>query len=161
MKTDCEEKCGDSPRIREKECLRTCGFPEFGNKFDFLLDFIRTACVEQCVNSLVKSIGCSLTIGGAKLYIWFAMGAYIATIISYSFEHVVNFITWTRTSRKSAENGSRGEITEQGSPDRQVSDKKFSRSSLVLKKCCNCTVICSRYTILSDCDLMTLFFQKN
>ena len=70
------------------------------------------------------------------MYIWCAMWAYIATIIFYSFEHVVNFITWTRTSRKSAESGSRSvvaevvaEITEQGSTDHQVRDKKISWSA--------------------------------
>ena len=138
-------------------------FGKYFDLFETMPPFMKTDCEEKCGNSLRSrsEIECSLTIGGPKVYIWSAMGAYIATIIFYSSEHVVNFITWTRTSRKSAESGSRSvvaevvaEITEQGSTDHQVRDKKisWSASGPVLKKCCNCTIICSRYTTLSDCD---------
>jgi len=71
--------------------------------------FMKTDCEEKCEST---EDYCSLTIGGPKVYIWLAMAAYIATIVSYSSEHVINFITWNRTSRKNAESGSRGESTE-------------------------------------------------
>ena len=106
---------------------------EFGKYLGFekMPPFMKTDnCEEKCAESERSSdrsfeIECSLTIGGPKVYIWCAMWAYIATIIFYSSEHVVNFITWTRTSRKSAESGSRGAITEQGSTEHQVRDKKI------------------------------------
>ena len=77
--------------------------------FDKMPPFMKTDCEEKCEST---EDYCSLTIGGPKVYIWLAMAAYIATIVSYSSEHVINFITWNRTSRKNAESGSRGESTE-------------------------------------------------
>ena len=82
---------------------------EYIDLFDKMPPFMKTNCEEKCES---KGDYCSLTIGGPKVYIWIAMVAYIATIISYSSEHVVNFITWTRTSRNNAKNESRGEITD-------------------------------------------------
>ena len=61
--------------------------------------FMKTDCKIKCDD---KGDYCSLTIGGPKVYIGLAMVAYIATIVFYSSEHVINFITWTRTSNRGA-----------------------------------------------------------
>jgi len=69
--------------------------------------FLKTDCQEKCdkFSNETTEDGheCSLIIGGPKMYIWLAMVAYIATIVFYSFGHVVNFITWSRIFRKSGE----------------------------------------------------------
>ena len=49
--------------------------------------FMRTDCKTKCDD---KRDYCSLTIGGPKVYIWLTMIAYIATIMFYFFEHVIN-----------------------------------------------------------------------
>ena len=51
--------------------------------------FMRTDCKTKCDD---KRDYCSVTIGGPKVYIWLTMIAYIATIMFYSFEQVINFI---------------------------------------------------------------------
>ena len=100
-------------KYKVKDACTIVKLGEYIDLFDKMPPFMKTDCEEKCENSLRKSeTECSLTIGGPKVYIWIAMVAYIATIISYSSEHVVNFITWARTSRKNAEKESRGEITE-------------------------------------------------
>lgn len=72
---------------------------EYIDLFDKMPPFMKTDCDEKCES---EEDYCSLTIGGPKVYIWLAMAAYIATILSYSSEHFINFITWTRTSNKGA-----------------------------------------------------------
>ena len=63
---------------------------EYIDLFDKMPPFMKTDCEEKCES---EEDYCSLTIGGPKVYIWLAMVAYIVTIVSYSSEHVFNFIT--------------------------------------------------------------------
>jgi len=81
---------------------KPCEVVELGKSFDLfkkMPSFMKTDCEEKCQSSDHE---CSLSIGGPKVYIWLAMVAYLATIVFYSSEHVVNFITWTRTSKQNA-----------------------------------------------------------
>ena len=76
--------------------------------------FMKTDCLEKCM--AISSRGpladrpseevneCSLTIGGPEIYIWLTMVAYIATIVFYLSEHVINFIAWARTAKNDSEN---------------------------------------------------------
>jgi len=80
-----------------------CAIVKPGEYFDLfkkMPSFMKTDCQEKCESIEPE---CSLIIGGPKVYIWLAMVAYIATIVFYSSEHVINFINWTRTSRTSEE----------------------------------------------------------
>ena len=79
--------------------------------------FMKTDCKTKCDD---KGDYCSLTIGGPKVYIGLAMVAYIATIVFYFSEHVINFVTWTRTSNRYASLDASTDASKDASTDASI-----------------------------------------
>ena len=90
-------------KYKAKDACDVEKLDQYFHLFDNMPPFMKTDCREKCSED--EDNECTLTIGGPEMYIWLSMVAYIATIVFYLSEHIINFISWSRTAKKESENG--------------------------------------------------------
>ena len=90
-------------KYKAKDACDVEKLDQYFHLFDNMPPFMKTDCREKCSED--EDNECTLTIGGPEVYIWLSMVAYIATIVFYLSEHIINFISWSRTAKKESENG--------------------------------------------------------